>query len=244
MTSVVLLSGGMDSTFAAVRTSKQFQPVAFLFIRYGQRGVGYEMAAAAQVAGWCIRRFDLHANLCINSIELGRMYTHPMGDGYASLDPDLKDEHGKPATFVPGRNLIMLSLAAGLAYELGATHIVGGWTQVDNDYPDCTADFLLSAQRTINTALGMPLGSIHIVAPLLRMSKTEEVREGKAMGVPFRLTRSCYGSEEEPCGECRSCLARARAFMANDLRDPLYPEKRWDYMKRRFDERNHGNPYT
>jgi len=226
----------MDSTYAAVKTCKRFKPAAFLFIRYGQRGVGYEMAAAAMTAGWCIKRFELDAQLCVDEIEMGWMFPHVLGDAGEDLDPDLKDIHGRPATFVPGRNLIMLSLAAGLAYTLGATHIVGGWTQVDNDYPDCTADFLLQAQRTINVALGRSLGSIRIAAPVLRMSKAEEVRDGMKMGVPFYLTRSCYGDEEEPCGKCSSCLDRARAFMANDLRDPLYSEKQWDDMKRRLNE--------
>lgn len=236
--SVILLSGGMDSTYAATWACRTTEPVAFLFVDYGQRGRGYEQAASSMVAGWLINAYKLKVKLHVAEVNLPFIGSSLLLAG-TDLDPSFKDHNGKPLTFVPGRNLMMLSLAAGMAYQLGASRIVGGWTQVDVDYPDCTPDALQFAQRAINYALGTPLGSIQIVAPVLYRSKIAVVRYGREMGVPFHLTRSCYGDKDEACWKCDSCLLRAQAFMESNIRDPICPEDTWAELERRLNETTH-----
>ncbi len=229
---VVLLSGGMDSTYAATWACHNMDPAAFLFVEYGQRGQGYEKAAAATVAGWLMNAFKITAPFKTAAIRFTSI--NPLTSAGADLDPKTRDEYDNPATFLPGRNMAMISLAANLAYTLHATEIVGGWVSIDVDYPDCTPNFLQYAEITLNYALGLPVGQIAIRGPTLYRTKEEVVYHGRRMAVPFHLTRSCYADRKEPCWECDSCLVRARAFLANDIRDPICPEDKWEELKERL----------
>jgi 7-cyano-7-deazaguanine synthase len=228
--SIVLLSGGMDSAYAALWACRNTIPKAFLWFDYGQRGYEYEAIAAKAIHQHC----EDHFVLPVQGIDFLIAQFQPWNDisaitlPGADLDPEAKDPHGRPATFLPGRNLILLSMAAGMAYHLGANRIVGGWCQVDSNYPDCTAEFLQDAQRSINAALGFPRGTIRIATPALYFSKAAIVKNGTRHHVPWGLTRSCYGDDPQACGECDSCLKRAKAFAANGMQDPAYSLERWN----------------
>ncbi|MDQ6968046.1 MAG: 7-cyano-7-deazaguanine synthase QueC [Mariprofundaceae bacterium] len=220
---VILLSGGLDSTTAlawAIR-EKAWQCTTLAF-DYGQRHY-VELAASAKIADE-------------NGITDHRVIRVDLGViGGSALTTDLdvpKDavEDGNiPVTYVPARNLVFLSLAAGLAETIGAKKIVIGANIVDySGYPDCRPEFLKAFSKTalLGTKAGSEGRDMEVVAPLISLNKSEIIAMGLKLGVDYSLTRSCYDPDDQgmPCGHCDSCHFRRAGFEALGISDPLpYP---------------------
>ncbi len=227
---ICLLSGGMDSTFAAywAKNHPILVPREAVFFNYGQKGAGFEWRAAKLIAD----ELGLRSIYCdISSLEPW-LHGAIMGEEPLPEDPQLKDDKGHAATFVPGRNLLHLSLLAGVLYDTDIDHVVGGWNAVDVDYPDCSQAFLEAAGATLTLALGRKQ-PILIEAPAIQLTKDEIVKKGNTWGIPWEATRSCYSEDYHACGECDSCLVRARAFWINGMKDPAYrSEGYWKKVER------------
>ncbi|HKI59645.1 MAG TPA: 7-cyano-7-deazaguanine synthase QueC [Mariprofundaceae bacterium] len=217
---VVLLSGGLDSATALAWASKEMgwicHTVAF---DYGQRH-RVEIEASANVA----RSLGVSDHRII-SVDLAAI-------GGSALTEDIdvpKDQHDDgsiPITYVPARNMIFLSLAAGLAEAVHANRIVIGANIVDySGYPDCRPDFLDSFAKTatLGTKAGAEGNPFEIVAPLLQLNKSEIITLGLKLGLDYGLTRSCYDPLPDgmPCGHCDSCLFRQEGFAKLSQIDPL-----------------------
>jgi 7-cyano-7-deazaguanine synthase len=131
-----------------------------------------------------------------------------------------------PATYVPARNLIFLSLALAWAEVLGASDIFIGANIVDySGYPDCRPAFLRCFEKLarLATKAGAVGGRrFRIRAPLLRMSKAAIVATGAKLGVDFALTHSCYDPSPRglACGLCDSCRLRLKGFAEAGIGDP------------------------
>lgn len=117
----------------------------------------------------------------------------------------------------------MLSAAAGFAgsiFEDDSVDIYIGAHADDaagNAYADCRADFI----RTLDEAISIgTYGKIHIVAPFVDQTKADIVKAGLELDTPYELTWSCYEGGERPCGQCATCLDRAKAFKLNGVADP------------------------
>ena len=211
---VVLLSGGMDSaTTLAIARRDGFSCYA-LSIRYGQRHA-VELEAAARVAN------------ALGAVEHKVVELDLRAFGGSALTADIdvpKDrpaDHigdGIPATYVPARNTIFLSLALGWAEVLGAFDIFIGATAVDySGYPDCRPEYLSAFEKLANlaTAAGVEgRGSFRIHAPLLHLSKAEIISTGESLGVDFSMTHSCYDPAPDgtPCGRCDACRLREKGL--------------------------------
>jgi 7-cyano-7-deazaguanine synthase len=134
---------------------------------------------------------------------------------------------GIPATYVPARNTVMLSLALAWAEVLGAHDIFVGVNAVDySGYPDCRPEYIAAFEAMANLATkaaveGAPL---HLHAPLISLSKADIIRRGSALGVDYALTVSCYQADETgaACGLCDSCRLRHAGFAAAGLPDPTH----------------------
>ena len=212
---IALLSGGMDSTTALYIAMRKYEIAGIMFFSYGQRGMPYERAAAQNIVRHAHLSNATYAEVYTGIPARSSLYSH------SDWPVDLKSAHpdGIPLTFVPGRNLIFLSYAASLAYELDATVIVGGWVFDDNaGYPDCSPEFLSAAASAMSEAINR---AISIYSPVLTVSKAQVVGAGEKLGVPWEHTRSCYGDWVEPCRECDSCIRRAEAFKQAGVHDPL-----------------------
>jgi len=221
---VVLLSGGLDSStalaWAARRMGWECHSVAF---DYGQRH-RIELEASARVAEAMETASHRVIRVDLRSI------------GHSALTSDIpvpKDEAGRdgiPVTYVPARNLIFLSLAAGLAETVEASRLVIGANVVDySGYPDCRQEFLDAFARaaTLGTRAGVEGRPLRIEAPLIRLSKSEIIALGLELGLDYGLTRSCYDPLPNgmPCGHCDSCHFRRQGFAELGVEDPLpYPE--------------------
>ncbi len=214
---VVLVSGGLDSaTVLAMARARGFECYA-LSVAYGQRHA-IELEAAARVARAHGARE--HRVMHVDLANIG---------GSALTDPNIKVPEspttGIPATYVPARNTIMLSLALAWAEVLEARDLFMGVNSVDfSGYPDCRPDYIaaFATLATLATKAGVEGRPCRIQAPLITLSKAQIIREGTRLGVDYSLTISCYQPDGagRACGRCDSCGLRRAGFEAAGLPDP------------------------
>jgi 7-cyano-7-deazaguanine synthase len=216
---VVLLSGGLDSATAAALARREGWSLYGLTVRYGQVHV-VEIEAARRVAA--VLGLAHHVEL---DVDLGAFGGSALvGDGEVPKDrPDLAEI---PATYVPARNTVLLSLALAWAEVLEAERIVIGVNALDySGYPDCRPEFIAAFEylATLATRAGVSGKPLQIWAPLQHLSKAGIIRLGVELGLDYGLTHSCYdpGPDGRPCGRCDSCLLRARGFAEAGVADPL-----------------------
>jgi 7-cyano-7-deazaguanine synthase len=220
MRAVVLLSGGLDSYTAAALASRDGFSLCALTVAYGQRHVR-EIGAAREVAR--ALGVELHQELTIDLRAIGGSALTSNID--VPRDRDLASAD-IPATYVPARNTILLALALGWAEVLGARDIVIGVNALDySGYPDCRPEFIAAfeALAARATRAGVEGARFHVHAPLVHMSKAQIIGTGRALGLDYGLTHSCYDPlpSGQPCGRCDSCVLRARGFLEAGVADPL-----------------------
>lgn len=219
---VILLSGGLDSTTVlAIAQAQGYEPYTLSF-RYGQRHSvelvsAQRVAQAMQVKEHVIADINLRA---FGGSALTADIDVPKGRDTDTMETDI------PITYVPARNTIFLSFALGWAEVLQAQHIFLGVNALDySGYPDCRPEFITAFETMANLATksGVEGHKLHIHSPLIQMSKADIIRQGLALGVDYSLTSSCYDPAEDgkPCGQCDSCLLRAKGFAEAGVVDPL-----------------------
>jgi 7-cyano-7-deazaguanine synthase len=213
---VVLLSGGMDSAVClavAQRDGFDAWPLSF---DYGQRH-RLELDAARAVAAARGVPAERHRVIDLSGVFSGSALT---GDAPVPLDRREEEMAQEiPATYVPARNLVFLSLAAALAEPAGAEDVFLGVNALDySGYPDCRPEFLAAFEAA--SRQGMRRG-VRVHAPLLRLSKAEIVRLGVALGAPLDRTLSCYLGQRPACGRCDACRLRRKGFAEAGLTDPI-----------------------
>lgn len=218
---VVLLSGGLDSTTVAAIAKNRGFDICALSFRYGQRHETELQAAAAVVESMGLSRH------VIADIDLRIFGGSALTDDIAvPKHADNEISEGIPVTYVPARNTIFLSFALAWAEVLQCHDIFIGVNAVDySGYPDCRAEFIQSFEAMANlaTVIGTQnKKSISIQTPLMEMSKSEIISTGIELGVDYGMTTSCYDpvADGKPCGQCDSCVLRARGFADAGVSDP------------------------
>jgi 7-cyano-7-deazaguanine synthase len=214
---VVLLSGGMDSAVTLALAREQGFACHALSVAYGQRHAS-ELSAASRVA------------LVLGAVEHKVVEVDLRSIGGSALTQDsiaVPEQAGTgiPATYVPARNTIMLSIALGWAEVLGAGDIFCGVNAVDySGYPDCRPEFIDAFERLANVATkaGVEGAALGVHAPLMRSSKADIVREGMRLNVDFAATVSCYQADAHgrACRRCDACRLRAQGFADAGVADP------------------------
>lgn len=217
---VVLLSGGIDSTtcLAMAVARHGAENVLALNIFYGQKH-DRELRSAVDVAdyyGVQYMRQDLGEVFKFSDCTLLR------GRGDIPHKAYAEQTNGKDpvSTYVPFRNGLFLSYAAAIALSVGASDIYYGAHKDDAAgaaYPDCSETFALAMHEAISEGSGMALA---LRAPLINMNKSAVVAKGLELGAPYHLTWSCYEGMHKPCGQCGTCIDRAKAFKDNGVEDP------------------------
>lgn len=190
-----------------------------LFFDYGQKqsSEGWSAERIAAAAGASLTRVKIGLPWKGSSL-LDRRMAIPVGRSLRAI------EKGIPSTYVPGRNIIFLSMAVSCAEAIGAGAIfIGAHIQDASGYPDCRAAFLGAFERVMRTGTKAGLEKrLRLVAPLIRKNKSQIIKTGVSLGVPLGLTRSCYRSGRRPCGRCDACILRAKGFKEAKLKDPAY----------------------
>jgi len=104
---------------------------------------------------------------------------------------------------------------------LGANALYIGAVEEDSSgYPDCRRSFYDAFEKTIEEGT-KPETKINIITPLIELSKKEIILAGSGLNAPIHLSWSCYEREDRPCGECDSCVLRARGFEKAGIKDPI-----------------------
>lgn len=220
--SVLLLSGGLDSTTTlAMAKAAGFEVYAMSFA-YGQRHA-HEIEAAKKIA--------LHFGVAehrLVTIDLAAFGHSALTQKDILVPKDRSDAQmtqGIPITYVPARNTIFLSYALAWAEVLGAKDIFIGVNAVDySGYPDCRPEFIAAFERMANLATKAGVGGhkLTLHTPLIDLTKAEIIRRGVALGVDYAVTTSCYDPTPAgaSCGHCDSCSLRKKGFAEAGIVDP------------------------
>jgi 7-cyano-7-deazaguanine synthase len=194
--SVVLASGGIDSSLCIALAARSGGPVLALGIDYGQRNQ-IELDRLAAVAA----RLGVET-LIVNIDMAGWLSGGLIGRDAAGPDP-------AATNYVPARNIILLSIAASVAEARGADRIYLGATAADWRHPDCRPTFFAAFAAALK--LGQD-SAPDLRTPLAGLSKTQVVRAALTFGVPLELTWSCHMAGPVPCGICAPCGIRQETF--------------------------------
>jgi 7-cyano-7-deazaguanine synthase len=215
--SVVVFSGGQDSTTClAIEVAKRGpDAVHAITFTYGQRHV---------VEVKCAERIARYFNVKHVVVDLGFMpqlvVSALTGDG------DVSSAHPHnatlPASFVPNRNAVLLTLAHAYAQGIGAECVVTGVCQTDySGYPDCREEFINALEAVLQLGSG---STVRIEAPLMHKSKAEiftMAMHASALPAVIELSHTCYNGERGAghrkvwgygCGTCPACVIRARGW--------------------------------
>ena len=220
---VILLSGGMDSTVLLHHVARTLSPSPLISVSYsyGQRH-SKELAEAEWQAAQA--GVDEHRVIPIEFVaglvSAGTTLVHGGGE-VPDLDEVSTDALSQPPTYVPNRNMMLLSIAAAFAEAQGIRDVYyGAQAQDEYGYWDCTVEFLECINGVLSLNRRDPV-TIH--APFVTEKKAAIVRMGMELGVDFQRTWSCYRGGDTPCATCPTCVERQKAFAEAGFDDPLEP---------------------
>ena len=204
---LVIFSGGQDSTTCLYWAKKYYKEVWALTFIYGQKHI-VEVEHAQKIA--------LSAGVHWDKMDvsfIGQLSSNALTDTSVVMDKD-KPAEKLPNTFVPGRNMFFISIAAVYARERGIQNIVTGVSQTDfSGYPDCRDTFIKSLNVTLNMAMDEQF-VLH--TPLMWLDKCETWALADELGVMDIIrkdTVTCYnGVPGDGCGDCPACKLRRRGL--------------------------------
>lgn len=219
---VVIASGGIDSSTLLYKVVDEgFEVYALTFI-YGQRHLK-EIDSARYISN----ELEIEHKV----IDISSMKELLQGSALTDESVEVPEvpetaEHYDTlkSTIVPNRNAIFLSIAIGYATSLGANHVFFGAHFSDRGvYPDCRKEFVDAFEHSERLATDNP--DLVIDAPFVDMDKSDIVKLGDELNVPFDKTWTCYKGGKLHCGVCSSCRERKRAFIEAGVMDPTGYEK-------------------
>lgn len=214
---VVIVSGGLDSTVLLHFVAKCFPfDVYALSFNYGQRH-SKELECAKYQAN-CVGCKE-HKIVDISSIK-ELLSSSALIDVSKDIPSQEYSVEVARHTYVPNRNMIMLSIAVAYAENIGAKHVFYGahLTDAESVYLDCRFNFVKAVSEASSLAT---YNQVRIIAPFATFRKEDIILLGAGLGVDFSKTWSCYRGGDVPCKTCATCLERKKAFENCGLQDPL-----------------------
>ena len=213
MKTLVIYSGGLDSSVLLYDLHYIGQDVHALSVNYGQRHK-CELACAATI---CAELGIPHEVADLSAIQ-------PLlaGSSLTSAEIEVAEGHyteeNMKTTVVPNRNMILLALATGHALAIGAEQVAYAAHSGDHAiYPDCRNEF---ADAMAATMALCDWQQVALSRPFVNWTKADIVRRGAELGVPFERTWSCYKGRDTHCGRCGTCIERREAFDLAGIEDP------------------------
>jgi len=198
---IVLLSGGIDSTVALAEAVTSGRECSALVFNYQQHAWLHELDAAAAIA----RHYGIDIAQC-----------HIDGHFWRGASYLTGGNSGPAQSYVPARNLLLLSHGIAAAESQGAREVWYGPNADDApDYPDCTEAFVEAVRDAARTGT---VAHVNVVAPHIARTKADVIARGLELGAPLHLTTSCAGSGR--CGVCKACVLRRKAYAELGLEDP------------------------
>jgi len=213
---VVLTSGGMDSLITTAIAKNENDEIYLLHANYGQRTEQKELDSFHNIANY----FKPKDVMIINIDYLVQIGGNSLTDKNMDI-PKNELSDSVPNTYVPFRNGNLISIAASWAEVLGAQKIYIGAVEVDSSgYPDCRKEFYIKLESAINAGTKDDT-NIQICTPIIDKMKSEIIKIGAQLNIPFDLSWSCYENNDIACAECDSCLLRIKAFKEAGIKDPI-----------------------
>lgn len=210
MKSLVLLSGGFDSATVLAEALSQGRLVEAYFFSYGQLTEQRERLAATELCN--------HYNVPLNIVDAKQIFA-AFRSGLLEHSKQSSQLSEESNVVVPARNLVFVSILAGVACSRDANEI---WLGICLDdlvvFPDCRPRFFYSLRDTVKHATD---NQVNIAAPFLHYSKAQILSHGLTLNVPYHLTWSCCESNSLACGKCLSCQSRLAAFEKLGISDPI-----------------------
>ena len=216
---VVLLSGGIDSSTTLYIALKKGYDCFCLIFDYGQKHKK-EIQYAKKIAKGAKCPYEIiHFQLPWKGTSLlDKKLSIPKNRTTQQIKKEI------PSTYVPARNTIFLSFALSFAEAINAEVVFNGANAIDySGYPDCRPEYFsaLGKVACLGTKKGIEGKNIKFLTPLIKMTKSEIIKTGINLKVPYRLTWSCYQGGRKPCQKCDSCLLRIKGFKELGITDPL-----------------------
>ena len=205
---VVVFSGGQDSTTCLVQAQSRYDEVHAITFDYGQRH-REEIEVARRLAS----DLGIQAHKVMDVTMLGELAISALTRDEIPVSGELQD-NGLPNTFVPGRNILFLTLAAIYAYQVGAEAVITGVCETDfSGYPDCRDEFVKALNQAVSLGLDR---AIRFETPLMWLDKAETWALADHHGhldTVRRQTLTCYnGIQGDGCGACPACELRSRGL--------------------------------
>lgn len=214
---VVLLSGGLDSATTLAIALDEGYDVHALSFDYGQKH-SRELESAEKIVK--------HYNVKHKIMKIDFLWAKSALTDKKIKIPESRKKIGKniPVTYVPARNMVMLSFALAYAETINADAVFIGANAIDySGYPDCRPEFYKAFQKAAGLGIkkGVEGNPIRIKYPLINMTKSKIIKKGISLEVPYHLTWSCYKGKKKACGVCDSCILRLKGFNEAGVRDPI-----------------------
>lgn len=212
---VVIYSGGLDSTTLLYHLREAGHELVALAINYGQRHQR-ELTRAENIC----RNMDV-ALTTLDLSPLTSVFGHnSLSDISVNVPEGRYEPESMKQTTVPNRNMILLSIATGWAISHRFQNVAfGAHSGEYTPYPDCRPEFAEAMDCATQLCDWQP---IRILAPFIEWTKADIVRRGSELDVPFAETWSCYVGDENHCGRCATCLDRRQAFEHCGISDPTH----------------------
>lgn len=216
--SIILLSGGLDSTTNFYQALKNTHVLLSLTFDYGQRAASKEIQAAAYFS----KKHNIdHKVLSVPWIKdwnksslIDRSEKIPIGQD-VQIDELMQSQKTAQSVWVPNRNGIFLNIAAGYAEALGAEIVVPGFNAEEAvTFPDNSEAFIKSLNRSFSFSTA---NHVEVHCYTIQDNKTKIVKQALELGVELERLWFCYFSNENWCGECESCKRAKRAFHVNGI---------------------------
>lgn len=218
---LIVCSSGLDSTTVAAMACKKYgsDNTILLHYHYGCKAEDKEKDRIVQIAEHLKCQYKF---VDISPVFAG-MKSPILGHNGDISTGDKGIEYAHE--YVNARNLIMMSIAIGIAEDLGCTTVQLGANLTEQAaYPDNSLDFIEKLNALVPYSVQNNT-KIRVEAPLVNLMKQEIVKLGLEIGVPYEKTWSCYHNGENACGECGPCVMRQIAFSMNGAVDPLVYDK-------------------
>lgn len=212
MKTVLIYSGGLDSTVLLYHLRAEGHEVHALSVDYGQRH-RCELLRAADI---CATIDVPHHTADLSAIQ-------PLLAGSSLTSPEIAvaeghyTEESMKSTVVPNRNMILLAVATGHALSIHAAQVAYAAHSGDHAiYPDCRNEFADAMAAAIRLC---DWNTVELIRPFVDWSKADIARRGAELDVPFEATWSCYKGGTVHCGRCGTCIERREAFDLAQVKD-------------------------